>query len=99
MSIMRRVVERIAQVLPDRQQDELQSERRYLSQPVDRIDGIDKVTGEARFSAEYPVDGLVHGAIAFSTIRERESSRASKPVLPNRRQASSRSLPISTRRR
>jgi xanthine dehydrogenase YagR molybdenum-binding subunit len=68
MSVMRRVVERIAQVLPDRQQDELQSGRRYLSQPVDRIDGIDKVTGEARFSAEYPVDGLVHGAIAFSTI-------------------------------
>jgi len=68
MSIMRRVVERIAQVLPDRQQDELQRERRYLSQPVDRIDGIDKVTGEARFSAEYAVDGLVHGAIAFSTI-------------------------------
>ena len=68
MSIMRRVVERIAQVLPDRQQDELQSGRRYLGQPVDRLDGIDKVTGEARFSAEYPVDGLVHGAIAFSTI-------------------------------
>ena len=68
MSIMRRVVERIAQVLPDRQQDELQSGRRYLSQPVDRIDGIDKVTGEARFSAEYPIDGLLHGAIAFSTI-------------------------------
>jgi xanthine dehydrogenase YagR molybdenum-binding subunit len=68
MSIMRRVVERVAQVLPDRQQDELQSGRRYLSQPVDRIDGIDKVTGEARFSAEYPIDGLVHGAMAFSTI-------------------------------
>ena len=68
MSIMRRVVERIAQVLPDRQQDELQSAHRYLSRPVDRLDGIDKVTGQARFSAEYPVDGLVHGAIAFSTI-------------------------------
>ena len=68
MSIMRRVIERVAQVLPDRQQNELQSARRYLSQPVDRLDGVDKVTGGARFSAEYPVEGLVHGAIAFSTI-------------------------------
>ena len=57
MSIMRRVVERIAQVLPDREQDELRSGHRYLGQPVDRLDGVDKVTGEARFSAEYPVDG------------------------------------------
>ena len=68
MSIMRRVIERVAQVLPDRQQNELQSARRYLGQPVDRLDGVDKVTGGARFSAEYPVEGLVHGAIAFSTI-------------------------------
>jgi len=68
MSIMRRVIERVAQVLPDRQQDELQSARRYLGQPLDRLDGIDKVTGAARFSAEYPVQGLVYGAIAFSTI-------------------------------
>ena len=68
MSIMRRVVERVAQVLPDRQQDELTDARRYISQPVDRLDGIEKVTGEARFSAEYPVQGLVYGALAFSTI-------------------------------
>ena len=68
MSIMRRVVERVAQVLPDRQQDELQSARGYLSQPLDRLDGVDKVTGEARFSAEYRIEGLVHGAIACSTI-------------------------------
>jgi xanthine dehydrogenase YagR molybdenum-binding subunit len=68
MSIMRRVIERVAQVLPDRQQDEIHSARRYLGQPVDRLDGVDKVTGGARFSAEYPVEGLVYGAIAFSTI-------------------------------
>ena len=68
MSIMRRVVERIAQVLPDREQDELHTGRRYLGRPVDRVDGIEKVTGEARFSAEYPIEGLVYGAIACSTI-------------------------------
>ena len=75
MSIMRRVIERVVQVLPDRQQDELHSARRYLSQPLDRLDGIDKVTGEARFSAEYPVEGLVHGAIACSTIAKGVISR------------------------
>ena len=35
---------------------------------MDRLDGVAKVSGKARFSAEYPIDGLVHGAIAFSTI-------------------------------
>jgi xanthine dehydrogenase YagR molybdenum-binding subunit len=75
MSIMRRVIERVVQVLPDRQQDELQSARQYLRQPLDRLDGIDKVTGEARFSAEYPVEGLVHGAIACSTIAKGVISR------------------------
>jgi len=75
MSIMRRVIERVAQVLPDRQQDELASARRYLRQPVDRLDGIDKVTGQARFSAEYPVHGLLHGVIAFSTIAKGVISR------------------------
>jgi len=75
MSIMRRVIERVAQVLPDRQQVELQRARHYLSQPLDRLDGIDKVTGAARFSAEYRVTGLVHGVIACSTIAKGVISR------------------------
>jgi xanthine dehydrogenase YagR molybdenum-binding subunit len=68
MSIMRRVVERVAQVLPDPDRDALRNSHRYLGQPIDRLDGIEKVTGEARFAAEYAIEGLVHGAIACSTI-------------------------------
>jgi xanthine dehydrogenase YagR molybdenum-binding subunit len=33
-----------------------------------RLDGVEKVTGEAIFSAEYPVASLAHGALVFSTI-------------------------------
>src|SRR5262245_50952198 len=68
MSIMRRAVERIAQVMPVRDEDELRRRHRYIGQPIDRLDGVEKVTGAARFSAEYPIDGLVHAAIVFSTI-------------------------------
>src|SRR5262245_41928386 len=68
MSIMRRAVERIAQVMPVRDEDELRRRHRYIGQPIDRLDGVEKVTGAARFSAEYPIDGLVHPAIGFSTI-------------------------------
>lgn len=68
MSLTRRVVERIARVLPDRAPDALQQPRQYLGRPLDRLDGIEKVTGTARFSAEYEVEGLRHGALVFSTI-------------------------------
>jgi len=68
MSIIRRAVEQIAQVMPNRAEDELQRSHRYLGQPIDRLDGVEKVTGAARFSAEYPVEGLAHASIVFSTI-------------------------------
>ena len=55
MSIMRRVIERVAQIVPDRQQDELEHAR-YLRQPVDRMDGIDKVTGRTIADAFTPKD-------------------------------------------
>ena len=68
MSVIKRVVEQVAQVMPHREQDELRRSHRYLGQPIDRIDGVEKVTGAARFSAEYAVEGLVHASIVFSTI-------------------------------
>jgi xanthine dehydrogenase YagR molybdenum-binding subunit len=36
--------------------------------PIDRVDGPLKVTGRARYSAEWPADGLVYGVIVQSTI-------------------------------
>lgn len=39
-----------------------------LGQPVSRVDGVAKVTGGARYAAEHPADGLVHGVVVNSTI-------------------------------
>ncbi len=68
MSILRKVVETVAQIMPDRDRDELIHRHRFLGQPISRLNGREKVTGAAHFSAEYPVDGLVHAALAYSTI-------------------------------
>ncbi len=68
MSIVRKIVEVVAQVMPDRESDKLIGQQSILGQPISRLDGRDKVSGLAKFTADYPVDGLVHAAIAFSSI-------------------------------
>ena len=39
-----------------------------IGQPISRLDGPLKVQGEARFAAEFPMDGMVYAALAYSTI-------------------------------
>jgi xanthine dehydrogenase YagR molybdenum-binding subunit len=39
-----------------------------VGKPLDRVDGRLKVTGGARYSAEYPLDLLVHAVLVTSTI-------------------------------
>src|SRR5436305_1269764 len=39
-----------------------------IGDPISRLDGRLKVTGGARYSAEWPIDGLAYGAIVQSTI-------------------------------
>jgi xanthine dehydrogenase YagR molybdenum-binding subunit len=68
MSIMKRAVEVVAHVMPDRDRDRLIEQHRYLGQPLDRLDGRQKVTGSAPFSAEYPIENLAHAALAYSAI-------------------------------
>ena len=68
MTIIGKITEAIVRVLPDHDRDELRQAHRYLGQPLDRIDGREKVTGTALFSAEYPIESLVHGALVYSTI-------------------------------
>ena len=69
MSILRKAMETIAYVMPDRVHGEQQGqEHRYVGQPIDRLDGREKVTGQAPFSAEYPVDNLLHAFLVYSTI-------------------------------
>src|SRR5262249_44774089 len=39
-----------------------------IGPPVDRVDGRLKVTGGARYSAEFKVEGVTHGVLVTSTI-------------------------------
>jgi xanthine dehydrogenase YagR molybdenum-binding subunit len=39
-----------------------------LGQPLDRIDGQSKVTGQARYAAEHPLPRLAHAVLVTSTI-------------------------------
>ncbi|WP_199439780.1 xanthine dehydrogenase family protein molybdopterin-binding subunit [Umezawaea beigongshangensis] len=40
----------------------------YVGAPVDRVDGVVKTTGAARFAAEHPYPGLAHAALVHATI-------------------------------
>ncbi|VVO51260.1 Putative xanthine dehydrogenase YagR molybdenum-binding subunit [Pseudomonas fluorescens] len=39
-----------------------------MGQPLDRVDGPLKVTGQARYAGEFPEEGLLHGSVVSSTI-------------------------------
>jgi xanthine dehydrogenase YagR molybdenum-binding subunit len=39
-----------------------------LGKPMDRVDGLLKVTGKARYAGEYPEQGLLYGSVVSSTI-------------------------------
>ena len=39
-----------------------------IGTPLSRVDGVDKVTGKARYAAEYRTDGLLHGVVVSSAI-------------------------------
>ena len=68
MKIMRTVMETAARLLPDREADPLLDARGYIGKGYSRVDGSLKVTGEARFTAEFDVEQLVHAALVCSTI-------------------------------
>ena len=42
--------------------------RGILGRSVSRLDGPLKVQGKAKFAAEFPLEGMVYAAVAFSTI-------------------------------
>src|SRR4051812_43638422 len=39
-----------------------------IGKPLSRVDGRDKVTGSARYAAEFDLPNLAHAAVARSTI-------------------------------
>ncbi|BDC50907.1 dehydrogenase [Bryobacterales bacterium F-183] len=68
MSILNKVIRSVVQVMPDQAPDELIASNRYLGRSINRLNGPDKVTGKATFTADYPVANLAHAALAYSTI-------------------------------
>jgi xanthine dehydrogenase YagR molybdenum-binding subunit len=46
----------------------LNSHSARIGEPLSRIDGPAKVTGAARYAAEHPVEGLLHGWVVSSAI-------------------------------
>ena len=68
------VVKKAVALAPDRwipgdQPDPLIEHRDGLiGTPVSRVDGPLKVLGEARFAAEFALDGMVYASLAYSTI-------------------------------
>ena len=55
--------------IPGGQPDPLIRERHgHIGRPVSRIDGPLKVSGKAPFAAEFPMEGMVYAALAYSTI-------------------------------
>jgi xanthine dehydrogenase YagR molybdenum-binding subunit len=40
----------------------------FVGQPIVRVEGREKVTGRAKYSAEFPLPGLTYGVLATSTI-------------------------------
>ena len=39
-----------------------------IGQPIDRVDGVLKVTGKAHYSSDIPLANLAHGVALHSTI-------------------------------
>jgi xanthine dehydrogenase YagR molybdenum-binding subunit len=68
MSLMSKVVETAARYLPDAPPDPLLDTHRIVGRSLDRVDGRQKVTGSAQFTAEWAPEHLSHAALVCSEI-------------------------------
>ncbi|MEO8598083.1 MAG: xanthine dehydrogenase family protein molybdopterin-binding subunit, partial [Candidatus Solibacter sp.] len=68
MSLKDSVFQTIAKHMSDPEPDRLPGQHRFLGQPYRRVDGEAKITGRARFTAEYDFPDLAHAALVCSTI-------------------------------
>jgi xanthine dehydrogenase YagR molybdenum-binding subunit len=73
MEIVDKVVKTAIGLAPDRfvpgaTPDPLRDKHGALGAPVSRIDGPLKVEGKARFAGEFVMPGMLHGALAYSSI-------------------------------
>ena len=68
MGVVETAVEWVARYLPDADPDPLRHAHGYIGRPLNRVDGPQKVSGAARFTAEYAPEGMVHAVPVCSTI-------------------------------
>ncbi len=72
-------------LLPGGKPDPLAGTQGAIGRPLVRVDGGLKVRGEARFAAEFPLDGMVYAALVYSSIargRIRELDTAAAASAP-----------------
>ena len=75
MSLIESVLGTVARYLPDKKPDPLLQREGFLGKPFPRVDGEVKVKGEARFTAEFHLPGIVHAVLVYSTIARGTISR------------------------
>lgn len=75
MSVMRTIMQTAAQFLPDKERDPLIDHVTFIGKPLQRVDAEAKVKGEARFTAEFKVSGLVYGVLVHSTIAKGKTAK------------------------
>ncbi|MCU1336716.1 MAG: dehydrogenase [Bryobacterales bacterium] len=80
MSILMTLVQTAARFMPDAKRDPLIDSHGYVGKPLDRVDGHLKVTGGARFAAEYALDDMVYAEPVFSTISKGKVRRLDTSV-------------------
>ncbi len=68
MSFMQKAMETVVKLLPDKAPDLLIGATGAIGKPLARVDGPQKVSGTARFTAEVPLDRLAFAALVCSTI-------------------------------
>ncbi len=75
MSILQSMMQTAARYMPDDKRDPLIDAHAYVGEAIDRVDGRMKVTGGARFAAEYPLENIAYAAPVFSTISKGKVKR------------------------
>jgi xanthine dehydrogenase YagR molybdenum-binding subunit len=68
MSVLQKMTEALAKVMPNKGPDPLLETRNIVGQPLSRLDGPLKVSGTARFAAEVPFENLAYASLVLSTI-------------------------------
>src|SRR5687768_9346495 len=62
------LVETGVKLIPDPVPDPLREARNFLGKPYSRVDGVLKVTGQALYASEHPMERLTHAALVHSPI-------------------------------